>query len=169
MVINITFGRVACDRSVEPACSFVCGVFAGALCAGAARPIATVIKSASEKAKKRASMRLLWRQLLGATFFLVCVGGESFCGQGFGQRFMHDGVFGCQLNSAPQLRNRIVDFVLVDQGLPERAMSSSEIGIDRNGLPEDICRLVELIFLQESHSEIEGGFKIGGIQLKSLL
>src|SRR5208282_2316800 len=72
-------------------------------------------------------------------------------------------------HGAAQLRDRVVQLVLVEQNLAQSAMSTGQFRIDRNRLPERRRRRLQLLFLEERHSQIVGSFEIGGIELQSPL
>ena len=123
MVINITLGLATLGRlTPAAACSFACAGRAAAACPNAEDPADRVIAAASgrviKKIEKRRNMRLLWRRLLPrAPHLLVCLGRESLGGQRLGQRFVHDGLLRRQFHGTPQLRNRVVQLFLIEQGL----------------------------------------------------
>src|SRR6266478_2135626 len=74
-----------------------------------------------------------------------------------------------RLDGATQLRNRVVKFVQVEQGLTQGTMSTGKLRINRNRLPERHRRRLQLPFLYERHSQIVGRIEIGGIELQSSL
>src|SRR6202140_5267377 len=125
-----TLGFMAAVSAIR-VCGFSGFAFAGAICAkaerSAARATIGAITSANRNARKqtreRRSIPLLRRQLLRTPRLLVRLRRQAFGGQSFGQRLMHHRFLRRQLDGAAQLRNRLIDFVLIEKSFAECAMS----------------------------------------------
>src|SRR5271167_4148118 len=82
---------------------------------------------------------------------------------------MHAGILRRQFHGMSQLHDRAVNFLLVEQGFAQGTMSARKFWINRNRLAESFGCEIELIFLEECHSQIVGRIEICGIQLESSL
>src|SRR5579862_7601400 len=168
----MTLGRAAvCRPALDCGTALATGLAANLPDVSAVTAVAEIRKVTTPRTRPArqfecVTMRLLRSQLLRAPRFLIRLCSQTFGPQRLGQRLVYGRLLRRQFHGAAQLRHGRVYFVHVEQSLAESVMSARQVGINRDRLTEGIGGEIELLFLQEGHSQIECGLEVGGIKLQ---